>query len=303
MHYSFLKAGLGPNDVPKEGAVRIPRLIWQTVRDMHALDPEIQTCVHRLRTLNLAWKHQLFDDRSQLEFLQSVCSDRFMRAYHRIAPEYGAARADLFRYVAIFLHGGAYFDIKSGTSRPLDEILHDDDEFLLSQWDNGSAGKFPGAGFSRALADIPGGEFEQWFIVARPGHPYLAAVLEQVIENIETYSPYRFGHGAKGVLNLCGPNAYTRTIHRNLGKGRYRKVVSWPEGIRYTMLGDLNTHKRLDKNYYGRAISAPVTDHGLEGWQRARYWLLEGSYWPYSRLRWLNHRRLYRRKIRNKGDL
>jgi hypothetical protein len=302
MTVSFLKPGVSP-DAVRKSPLYIPRVLWQTVRDRNNLTPEIQACATALRTTNPTWDYRIFDDRSQLEFLEAVCSDRFMRAYRRIAPEYGAARADLFRYVVIFLHGGAYFDSKSGTSRPLDEILRDDDEFILSQWDNGPDGKFPGSGLGKPLTDIEGGEYEQWVIIARPGHPYLSAVLEQVLENIETFSPYRFGHGAKGVLNLCGPHAYTRTIHRNLGRARHRKVVSWPEGIRYTMLGDVNAHKLLDTSHYARSISAPVTDHGLKGWQRVRYWLLEGSYWPFSRLRWLNHRRLLRRKIRNKGKL
>ena len=105
MSYSFLKAGLSPDNVLAE-ANQIPRLLWQTTRDKQALDPELQCCVDGLKAMNPTWRHRLFDDHSQLDFLEPVCSERFMRAYARIAPEYGAARADLFRYVVIFLYGG-----------------------------------------------------------------------------------------------------------------------------------------------------------------------------------------------------
>lgn len=301
MTVSFLKPGISP-DAARQSPPYIPRVLWQTARDRNNLPPEIQACATTLRNTNPTWDYRIFDDRTQLEFLESVCSDRFMRAYHRIAPEYGAARADLFRYAVIFLHGGAYFDIKSGTSKPLDMLLHSDDEFILSQWDNGPDGKFPGAGLGWQLAEIHGGEFEQWFIIAAPGHPYLAAVLELVLENIENYSPYRFGHGAKGVLNVSGPHAYTRAINAILIPNRHRKIISWPEGFRYTMLGGVDSHKFVDRRHYGRAISAPITSHGLRGWRLARYWLLETSYFPFSYLWKLNHQRLQRRKLKKWQD-
>jgi hypothetical protein len=295
MPFSFLKSDVLPDAVPRSVPF-IPRLLWQTTRDINDIDPKIATCIEKLTTLNPDWKHHLFDDQGQTEFLQSVSSDRFMRVYERVPREFGAARADLFRYMVVFLRGGAYFDIKSGTSKPLSSILRPEDQYILSQWDNGPDGAFPGAGLSKSLAKFRGGEYEQWFVISRPGHPFLAAVIEQVLSNVENYNPFRVGHGGKGVLNTYGPNTYTRTIHANLHLGESRMISASKEGLHYTLLEDLNAHQFLDKNYYGRHVISPVTDHGLRGFRRLRYWLLESAYFPISQLRSLNHRRLARRR-------
>lgn len=56
--------------------------------------------------------------------------------YQRIHPSYGAARADLFRYLLIYNEGGYYLDIKRSMVRPLDAVLRSDDRYIVYQWDN-----------------------------------------------------------------------------------------------------------------------------------------------------------------------
>jgi len=295
---TFLKPGVRPDPVPVAPPF-IPRILWQTTRDRRAIRPELAACIDRLTSGNPGWEHRLFDDASQLEFLRAVCSERFLAAYARIQPRYGAARADLFRYVAVYLHGGAYLDLKSGTTRPLDEILRPDDRYILSQWDNGPDGMFPEVGTRKTLRDIPGGEYEQWFVIAEPGHPFLAAVLEQVLDNVDRYTPFRFGHGGKGVLEVMGPNAYTRTIHALRAQHPHRMICAWTEGLRYTMFDDLKAHQGLDPGHYLHSMLPPLTDAGLAGGARLRYRLLEAAYSPFSLLREWNHRRLARRWARS----
>ena len=293
--YSFLKNGVFPDKVPSEGNM-IPRKIWQTCKDKNSMQSQLVDCVSALKKMNPSWTHTLFDDETQYEFIKAVCSRRFLEAYKRIHPSFGAPRADLFRYLIVFLHGGAYFDLKSGTSRPLDEILLSNDSFIITQWDNGPEGKFPGGGMKRQLKSIPGGEYEQWNIIAAPGHPFLATVIEKVLENIENYNAVRFGHGAVGCLNVFGPHAFTLAIHPLLKNYPHRKVISWKEGIKYTMFEGDNKHYNLDPLHYSRHIIAPVTPAGLKGWKWLSYWLAEFLFWPLSKLRTLNYRRLQSRR-------
>lgn len=295
--YSFLKSGVKPDSVPANEPF-IPRKIWQTTKDRHNVSPELAGCVETLKSMNPEWAHQLFDDEAQRTFLESVCSDRFMRAYDRIQPSHGAARADMFRYVIAFLHGGAYMDLKAGTTRPLEEILRPDDRFILSQWDNGPDGLFPGIGERRELRDIQGGEFEQWFTIAVPGHPFLAEVLERVLDNVESYDPFEVGHGGVGILNVYGPNAYTRAIHRIRGQHPHRMICAWHEGLRYTQFECLEAHRNFDKFHYHRVELAPVTSVGLTGPARVRYYWREALAAPYFALRKLNRARLRRHRAR-----
>jgi len=295
---SFLKNGINPDPIAT-GRPLIPRLIWQTTERRESTHPKILECMEDLIAMNPDWDHKLFDARERHKFLESVCSDRFMRAFERIQPAYGAARADMFRYVIVYLHGGVYMDIKAGTTRPLACILMPDDQFVISQWDNGPDGQFPGTGIRKELRSIPGGEFEQWFTIAAPGHPILAAVIEQVIENVENYSPFKFGHGAEGVLDVFGPNAYSKVVHRTKNLHPHRKICAWEQGLQATMLKNLDSHTALDKSHYSRVQKAPVTANGLDPIDRFKYWLAEILAWIVYAPKRLNRMRLRRLRARN----
>ncbi len=297
---TFLKPGTRPDPVPVEPPF-IPRILWQTTRDRHRIPPKLAACMDRLKATNPGWEHRLFDDESQLAFLRGVCSDRFLQAYARIQRRYGAARADLFRYVAVYMHGGAYLDLKSGTTRPLDDILRPDDRYILSQWDNGPDGMFPGVGAHRKHRDVPGSEYEQWFIIAAPGHPYLAAVLEHVLDNMDRYNPFTASNGGKAVLEMMGPIAYTRAIHRIRMQHPHRMISAWTDGVRYTMFGDLEAHRSLDAMHYLRG-ETPVLGHtGLTGTGQWRYRMLAAAYRPVATLRAWNVRRLARLRAGRSG--
>ena len=293
--HAFLKNGV-MEALTLSSTTCIPRIIWQTAKDKNKIPLDLLNCVNKIKDMNQNWEHRLFDDGLQLAKLQEVCNDRFMRAYKRIEPRYGAARADLFRYVMIYLYGGAYFDLKSGTSRPLDDILRPDDEFLISQWDNSSKGLFPGVGFRKSIKDIPGGEYQQWFIIARPGHPFLAAAIERALLNIETYNPYMHGYGGDAVLRLVGPDVYTRGIRDLEERCAHRFVNSWKDGLIYSMLPSAQSHKDLDPNHYGSVDLLPLTSVGLSVLPMLRFEFLKFLHFPVRLFRRWNKRRLLHRR-------
>ena len=57
-----------------------------------------------------------------------------------------------------------------------------------------------------------------------PGHPFLKAVIESVLTNIDSYRPWLDGTGKIGVLRVSGPIAYTLAIHPLLGSHSHRKL-------------------------------------------------------------------------------
>jgi inositol phosphorylceramide mannosyltransferase catalytic subunit len=293
--HSFLKKDAAAN-ISFSNTLCIPRVIWQTSRDKSKIPLPLVNCINRLKDMNPTWEHRLFDDSLQLSELSSVCNDRFMQAYKRIEPRYGAGRADLFRYVMIYLYGGAYFDLKSGTSRPLDDILRPDDSFIISQWDNAPNGLFPGVGFRKSINDIPGGEYQQWFIIAKPGHPFLAAAIERALHNIETYNPYVHGYGGDAVLRLVGPDVYTRGIRSLEKKHAHRFVNSWKDGLIYTMLPDAQSHKKLDANHYGSVDLLPLTSDGLSVLPMLHFEFLKFLHLPVRLFRRWNKKRLLLRR-------
>ena len=155
-------------DAPHIGA-RIPKLIPQTygTRDL----PEaLQRNVADLKASNPGWDYRFYDDAAIEAFLREHYSPAIGALYQRIDPRYGAARADLFRYLVIYKLGGVYLDIKSRFLRPIDDVLTGDEAFILSQWSNGPGQKYEGFGLTPDVAQIPGGEFQQWHVIARLQH-------------------------------------------------------------------------------------------------------------------------------------
>ncbi len=166
----------------------IPKNIHQTFYTK-VLPSEIEKNVVNIRTLNPGWEYRLYDDDDIVEFIKNNYEPFVLGYYNRINPEYGAARADLFRYLLMHKYGGVYLDIKSAPTKPLDTVLMPDDRYLLSHWRNGKGERFEGAGLHPELHNIPGGEFQQWHIVAAPGHPFLKAVIKKVLRNIDRVQP------------------------------------------------------------------------------------------------------------------
>jgi hypothetical protein len=242
----------------------VPRIIHQTFHTRE-LPPELADSLAAIRRANPEWRHRFYDDADMRRFISRRYGPDVLDYFDAINPKYRAARADLFRYLVIYSEGGVYLDAKSLPTRPLSEVIRPDDQYLISQWDNGEDGDYPGWGVHRELARIAGGEFQQWYIAAASGHAFLRAVLERVFRNLRTYNPGLHGVGQQGVLRVTGPIPYTLAIHPLLGRYPHRIVDSWAElGLAYSIYGK-DGHREAFKEAFGNhysELSEPITPVG-----------------------------------------
>lgn len=237
----------------------IPRIICQTYPTAD-LPADLQANVDRLKAENPGWEHRLFDDAAVDRFVRDHYGQPVLSRLQRIAPGYGAARADLFRYLLMYHTGGIYLDIKSGFDRPIDQALAPDERFLISQWNHAESRRAT-FGVHREIADVAGGEFQNWQISTVAGHPFLRAVIAHVMDNIDRYNPWRHGSGGRGVYRLTGPVAYTRAIAPLLSAYPHRIVQDHEVGLVYTMIQA--SHKRHFKGHYLMRTDPVVLPHGL----------------------------------------
>lgn len=238
--------------------VGIPKIIHQTFYD-RALPAEIQKNVDKLKGLNPEWEYRFYDDTDIMNFINSnyppLVSDYFLR----LNKSYGAARADLFRYLLMYKCGGVYLDIKSSSTKPFNGIFQPDDRYLLSFWRNRDGEKFEGWGKHDELSDLENGEYQQWHIACAPGHPFLKAVIENVLFNIDKYNPALHGTGKYGVLRLTGPIAYTLAINRLSSKCKCRVVDSQMDlGFEYSVYQS-TSHKGIFKTHYSALTDSVVS--------------------------------------------
>jgi hypothetical protein len=232
-----------------EAALRlgIPKIIHQTFRRAE-LPIQLAESVAALRGLNPGWEYRLYTDEQIPEFILDAYGAGMLAEYCKIDPAYGAARADLFRYLCLYQRGGVYLDIKSSAARPLDDVILADDAYLLSQWANRPGIAQRGMGMHRSLEHIPGGEYQQWFIVAAAEHPFLEAVVLRVLDNLRRYPWGAFGVGRRGVVALTGPIAYSLAIHPLLPRCPHRKLdISADAGFVYNIRG--HKHEKTDDDF------------------------------------------------------
>jgi hypothetical protein len=237
---------------------RIPRIIHQVYPTLPLPEP-LQRNVEALKAANPGWEHRLYDEAACQAFIGERYGERVLDLYRRINPQYGAARGDLARYLIVYAVGGVYLDIKSYFDRPIGSVISQDDGYILAQWDNGADGDNPGFGRHPDVDDVPGGEFQQWHVIAAPMHPFLRAVIARVLANIETYRPWRHGVGRNGVFRVTGPIAYTRAILPVLDRHPHRAYADSGEiGLRYS-IGEGYQHMAAFPKHYS-LHTAPVVE-------------------------------------------
>ncbi len=240
----------------------IPRILHQTYSTAIMPD-ELEANVKRLRHNNPDWDYRFYSDSDVESFIKSVYGKNILEAYLSIDKRYGAARADLFRYLVIYKEGGVYLDIKSNFQQPIDNILSLDEGFIVSQWSNRPGEKNENVGMHPQLADISGGEFQQWHVIGASGHPFLRAVIERVLANIDEYRPWANQVGFYGVLRLTGPIVYTRTIAPLLGDYPCKIFrTEEPLALEYSACQAQN-HQRFSKTHYSKLDIPIVHRHGM----------------------------------------
>lgn len=246
----------------------IPRILHQTFYE-RTLAPQLQHNVDALRAANPDWEYRFYDDDDILRFIRDHYPPAVLEHFLRIDARYGAARADLFRYLLMYKVGGVYLDIKSGAARPFDSVLQPDDQFVLSYWNQSNAAS--GWGQHYELRDIAAGELQQWHIICAPGHPFMKAVLDTVLANIDTYVPSLHGVGKNGVLRVTGPIAYTRAIHRILAQHPHRIVDSERDlGLTYNIYRN-QSHETAFKSHYSVQVH-PLLHLGPGKRLATRFW-------------------------------
>lgn len=217
----------------------IPRIIHLTASDLCNLAPPIQDNITQLRKINPGWEIRLYDDTDIKTYLSKYFGGTVLAAFSKINPKYGAARADFFRYLVILREGGVYLDIKSAAKKPLVNVILPDDTLLLSHWHNGPGELYEGWGLHPELSHVPGGEYQQWHIVASAGNPLIRAVVKRTLSNIENYDVATYGVGQMGVLRVTGPICYTLAIEPLKATHGFRMIDTKEAGLEYLMPGVL----------------------------------------------------------------
>lgn len=258
-------------DIPFHAGIQ--HNLFQTNKTKHNLNKDIENNIRKLQDMNPQWTYRIFDDNDIEEYIRQYYGDVILSFYNRIDSHYGAAKADFFRYLVIYREGGVYLDLKSTVNLPLDQVIHNDDSYILSYWNNLPGQGHEGFGHYPGLPDyIERGEIIQWYLAAAAGHPLLRKIIIKMLENIDRYNPYINGVGWTGTVTTTGPVMYTREIYDLLRDDPESFPVRWTDiiescGFQYSIFmaaqGDSPSaplHTRILSSDYRKATT-PVIKH------------------------------------------
>ena len=101
-------------------------------------------------------------------------------------------------------------------------------------------------------------------MIARAGHPFLKSVIDRVLANIRSYTPWRLGVGAPGVLRTTGPIAYTLAIAPIRNHHPHRLIRDETTIGLHFSLGGGYIHRQHFPGHYSTLISPLIEQRGVK---------------------------------------
>lgn len=192
---------------------KIPQTIFQTFKTNN-VPPGMYKAAMSWVDNNPDYAYSFSDDADCRSLIQQHFDANVLLTYDKL--NVGAFKADLWRYCALYVHGGVYADLDTVSKCPLQDIINEEDEFISV---------FAGA--------VSGGIFNA-FICSIPGHIFLKRAIEEAVRRV------LFG-GADHPLAITGPLCLGRAINMEIGRD---KETEFTEG-QHTVNG--HSFKILEK--------------------------------------------------------
>ncbi|KPH14860.1 glycosyltransferase family 32 protein [Chryseobacterium sp. ERMR1:04] len=166
----------------------VPKQIFQTFKT-NKLPLITKLHIWNMRRKNPEYRYFFYDDHDIQHFLKTEFPPEYIESYNKLTI--GAAKADFFRYAILYKKGGVYLDIDSAITRPLKELIKEEDEAVIS------AERHPEL-------------YVQWGLIFNKKHPFLKKTLELMLDNIKTH---RYPNN---IHATTGPTVFSKAITQSL---------------------------------------------------------------------------------------
>jgi mannosyltransferase OCH1-like enzyme len=206
----------------------IPKRIIQTYSSRYPSSIYQWLARKTFEDLNPEYELFMFNDKDCRQFLKEYFSSKVIDAYDILISS--TFKSDLFRYAYLVVYGGCYFDHKMILRKPLRDIIHSNDTFLVC------SDALPGGKAAETIQKTE--RFYNAMICTQPQDFRIWKTLNNVLSNIER----RYSSGSD--LALTGPTAFYKAIVSNITEMNLR----WKHGFREKPLPF--NKKRTYEDYY-----------------------------------------------------
>lgn len=167
-------------------------------------------------------------------------------------------KADILRYLLLFIEGGVYNDLDVSCERPISEWIppqYQDDAAVVIGWE-----------FDVGWGDNFIREFATWSILSRPGSPHMWMVVQDIQQSLQDLmrdkgvSIEQVTLDMVGdVVDATGPRRFTRSILKSIEGAFNTTLHDIQELLEPILVGDV-----LVLPGYAFAASANTYDEGME---------------------------------------
>lgn len=230
---------------------QIPNIVHYSFKSWNLTD-DYYKHIERNKQICSNCEFIFYNNQDQDNFINTYFNQRIINAYYHINSCYGAMKCDFFRYCVLYVMGGIYIDIKSAFKVPIFRLIQKKDVCLLDILRQGE----PWRKYHPT--------HEQWCLMFAPQHPYLLSMIQLMVSYIERqYIPrirnYHLSTKDK-ILNLTGPDAFTRAIYRVVKKKQaaYHRIINYDHYFIYNNIGDYQKIYKLNNIVHYSQLREPL---------------------------------------------
>ena len=201
-------------------ANEFPLKIWQTAKNaVTALSIDTQWTIQTWIEQNPKHRYEMISDGSSESLIEQTFRQKPEIVRDFLAIQDPVLRADIFRYLVLYAHGGIYTDVDTVCLKPFDTWVpaaFKDKANVIVGIEGDSLGGPIIEGFSHPVG------IGQWTLAAKPGHFMLERVIESVLSRLHMLAEKQnstistLHPSYKDVMDTTGPGVFTECIYQEL---------------------------------------------------------------------------------------
>ena len=196
----------------------IPKVVYFTHENKEEMKKFAETISYNKKN-NSELMFKFYDDKMIGEFIRKYYPD-FYKLYIRIHPDYGAAKADIFRVLILHHNGGIYIDIKTKICNIYEYISKTKKSFYIGTFENEDR-------IMHYYSIITKCEYMNWFIATEKRGTIITKIKEEMYQRLSNFNlkkisldSYYLLTGSSTFGKLCtyyytGPILFTYVIKKN----------------------------------------------------------------------------------------
>ena len=193
----------------------IPKNIYQSWHTKK-LDNRTEKRINYMKQLNPEWNYELYDDNDMDHFVNTNFKGIISEAYNRL--NIIVAKVDFWRYLILYKYGGVYLDMDSCIDKPLNDLIKNDDDAIITCESNTN-------------------KFANWCLMFDKYHMILRRVIDLIVHNITTNA------FPNDIIRMTGPIVFSKAIH-DIFKVLYSKELVHDN---FSTNTDITYHKNMIK--------------------------------------------------------